>query len=83
MATFCQTIESVCWTTVFTEINFSPRILNFVHHCRRIPKIEIEDFFSEIPCIKAMDDIWVVMTPFGDVVTVILVANSYVVDFVD
>ena len=30
-----------------------------------------------------MDDIWVVMTPFGDVVTVILVANSYVVDFVD
>ena len=28
-----------------------------------------------------MDDIGVVMTPFGDVVTVILVANSYVVDF--
>ncbi len=27
-----------------------------------------------------MDDIGVVMTPFGDVVTVILVANSYVVD---
>ncbi len=27
---------------------------------------------------KAMDDIGVVMTPFGDVVTVILVANSYV-----
>ncbi len=34
------------------------------------------------PCIasiiKAMDDIGVVMTPFGDVVTVILVVNSYV-----
>ncbi len=28
--------------------------------------------------IKAMDDIGVVMTPFGDVVTVSLVANSYV-----
>ncbi len=28
--------------------------------------------------IKAMDDIRVVMTPFGDVVTVILVVNSYV-----
>ncbi len=28
--------------------------------------------------LKAMDDIGVVMTPFGDVVTVILVANSYV-----
>ncbi len=28
-----------------------------------------------------MDDIGVVMTPFGDVVTVNLVANSYVVDF--
>ncbi len=28
---------------------------------------------------KAMDDIGVVMTPFGDAVTVILVANSYVV----
>ena len=28
--------------------------------------------------IKAMDDIGVVMTPFGDVVTVILVVNSYV-----
>ncbi len=27
--------------------------------------------------VKAMDDIGVVMTPFGDVVTVILVANSY------
>ena len=26
-----------------------------------------------------MDDIGVVMTPFGDVVTVILVVNSYVV----
>ncbi len=31
--------------------------------------------------IKAMDDIGVVMTPFGDVVTVSLVANSYVVGF--
>ena len=30
---------------------------------------------------KAMDDIGVVMTPFGDVVTVSLVANSYVVGF--
>ena len=29
--------------------------------------------------LKAMDNIGVVMTPFGDVVTVILVANSYVV----
>ncbi len=28
--------------------------------------------------VKAMDDIGVVMTPFGDVVTVILVVNSYV-----
>ncbi len=28
-----------------------------------------------------MDDIGVVMTPFGDVVTVSLVANSYVVGF--
>ncbi len=27
--------------------------------------------------LKAMDDIGVVMTPFGDVVTVILVANSF------
>ena len=27
--------------------------------------------------IKAMDDIGVIMTPFGDVVTVILVVNSY------
>ncbi len=31
--------------------------------------------------LKAMDDIGVVMTPFGDVVTVSLVVNSYVVDF--
>ncbi len=30
--------------------------------------------------VKAMDDIGVIMTPFGDVVTVSLVANSYVVD---
>ncbi len=30
---------------------------------------------------KAMDDIGVVMTPFGDVVTVSLVANIYVVGF--
>ncbi len=30
-----------------------------------------------------MDDIGVVMTPFGDVVTVSLVANSYVVGHVD
>ncbi len=29
--------------------------------------------------LKAMDDIGVVMTPFGDVVTVSLVANRYVV----
>ncbi len=29
--------------------------------------------------IKAMDDIGVVMTPFGDIVTVILVVNSYAV----
>ncbi len=28
--------------------------------------------------LKAMDDIGVVMTPFGDVATVSLVANSYV-----
>ena len=28
-----------------------------------------------------MDDIGVVMTPFGDVITVSLVANSYVVGF--
>ncbi len=27
---------------------------------------------------KALDDIGVIMTPFGDVVTVILVANIYV-----
>ncbi len=27
---------------------------------------------------KAMDDIGVVMTPFGDVITVSLVANSHV-----
>ncbi len=27
--------------------------------------------------LKAMDDIGVVVTPFGDVVTVILVVNSY------
>ena len=33
--------------------------------------------------VKAMDDIGVVMTPFGDVVTVSLVANSYVVGHVD
>ena len=30
------------------------------------------------PELKAMVDIGVAMTPFGDVVTVILVANSYV-----
>ena len=30
---------------------------------------------------KAMDDIGVVMTPFGDVLTVILVVNSYVFGF--
>ncbi len=29
----------------------------------------------------AMDDIGVVMTPFGDVVTVVLVVNSYVLGF--
>ena len=28
--------------------------------------------------LKAMNDIGVIMTPFGDVVTVILVVNSYV-----
>ncbi len=28
--------------------------------------------------LKAMDDIGLVMTPFGDVVTVTLVVNSYV-----
>ncbi len=32
--------------------------------------------------IKAMDDTGVVMTPFGDVVTVILVVNSYVPGFI-
>ncbi len=37
--------------------------------------------FGIVIVIKAMDDIGVVMTPFGDVVTVILVANSYVVGF--
>ncbi len=31
--------------------------------------------------IKAMDDTGAVMTPFGDVVAVILVVNSYVVGF--
>ncbi len=31
--------------------------------------------------LKAMDDIGVVMTPFGDIVTVILVVNSYVFGF--
>ncbi len=30
--------------------------------------------------VKAMDDIGVVMTPFGDVVTVILVVYSYVLE---
>ncbi len=30
---------------------------------------------------KAMDDIGVVMTPFGDIVTVILVVNSYLLGF--
>ncbi len=30
--------------------------------------------------LKAMDDIGVVMTPFGDVVTVILVVNSYEIE---
>ena len=34
--------------------------------------------FEQITKVKAMDDIGVVMTPFGDVVTVILVVNSYV-----
>ncbi len=29
-------------------------------------------------CIKAMDDSGVVITPFGDVVTVSLLANTYV-----
>ncbi len=33
--------------------------------------------------IKAMDDTGAVMTPFGDVVAVILVVNSYVVGHVD
>ena len=37
------------------------------------------DFVKNI--LKAMDDIGVVMTSFGDVVTVSLVANSYVVGF--
>ncbi len=32
---------------------------------------------SMVKYLKAMDDIGVVMTPFGDVVTVILVVNSY------
>ncbi len=31
--------------------------------------------------LKAMDDTGAVMTPFGDVVAVILVVNSYVVGF--
>ncbi len=31
--------------------------------------------------VKAMDDTGVVMTPFGDVVTVILVVNTYVLGF--
>ncbi len=31
-----------------------------------------------IVTLKAMDDIGAVMTPFGDVVTVILAVNSYV-----
>ena len=37
------------------------------------------NFFSETEIVvKAMDDIGVAMTPFGGVVTVILVVNSYV-----
>ncbi len=35
-------------------------------------------YWHVIQTFKAMDDIGVVMTPFGDVVTVILVVNSYV-----
>ncbi len=36
---------------------------------------------STYQSLKAMDDTGVVMTPFGDVVTVILVVNSNVVGF--
>ncbi len=34
-----------------------------------------------VSSLKAMDDTGAVMTPFGDVVAVILVVNSYVVGF--
>ncbi len=37
-----------------------------------------ESGYNSLLFIKAMDDIWVVMTPFGHVVTVILVVHSYV-----
>ncbi len=39
------------------------------------------DAVSAESSLKAMDDIGVVMTPFGDVVKVILVVNSYVFGF--
>ncbi len=39
------------------------------------------DNYTYATVVKAMDDIGVVMTPFGDVVTVSLVANNYVVGF--
>ena len=42
------------------------------------------DQWSDImPLIKAMDDIGVVMPPFGDVVTVILVVNIYVMTIIN
>ncbi len=44
--------------------------------CQFLSRCKSSTGFSQ--SIKAMDDIGVVMTPFGDVVTVILVVNSYV-----
>ncbi len=40
--------------------------------------VQVENRAMDDFDLKAMDDFGVVMTPFGDVVTVILVVNSYV-----
>ncbi len=39
------------------------------------------DKFKVVKALKAMDDIGVVMTPFGDIVAINFVVNSYIFGF--
>ena len=73
--------ENVCLIQLYPSSRI-PEVYTFVHDRLLINQLwDLLNSSFDIGVtilLKAMDDIGVVMTPFGDVVTVILVANSYV-----